>query len=305
MAELFVDLVCLFVSPLLSDPEDELRLRLLGWLVHRYMSQCAPLAVTIRVKGQAFVASRHMQTFYGTLEEVCNLLDIPPSCIAVTHDVREESALPLDSVKNEQPSDGVSIAEYSSAFEESLMKIFEPLLDYQLYYQLYGLTSVEHVLLCGVNSGKRFIRWFRGLQNGASWRGHTFTDRKLAFHLIRIEEILSPYFGESERRLVLLFDSAVSSADDGLTCICIEGIHHFQSDKECLDDLNRRLLATLLLLLDSVSKSDVILPRNRGMANARRPNGSLVVVATSENHPDMLSDALTRPGRLDKTIFVS
>ncbi|ORM40250.1 uncharacterized protein BXIN_2073 [Babesia sp. Xinjiang] len=192
-------------------------------------------------------------------------------------------------------------SEVCSTFENTLMDAFIPLLYYDEYYRSYNLRCVEHLLLCGVDSGKRFIRWFRALQTNLTNRFSSGIYDKLHLHIIRIEDILSPYYGESERRLVAMFESAVSNVGEGLTCVCIEGIHHFQSEKDDLSSLDRRLLATLLLLLDSVSKSDPILPLSHATTDVGA-NGPLLIVATSDKHPYQLSEALIRPGRLNRTI---
>nr|BAN65819.1 hypothetical protein [Babesia bovis] len=190
--------------------------------------------------------------------------------------------------------------ENSSHFERALMDFFTPFIYHNALYKHYNLQPVEELLICGANASKKFIRWFKSLQavvNDSS----TSHMELLNLHIIRIEDILSPYFGESERRLASSFGYAMSTVGKGLTCICIEGIHHFQANKDDLTDLDRRLLATLLLLLDGVSKADTILPMSNVDAKARL-KGPLMIVATSDKPSEELSESLTRPGRLSRTI---
>ncbi|KAK1939454.1 hypothetical protein X943_000167 [Babesia divergens] len=305
MNDLYIDAVCLFITPLLTDPEEALQLKLIEWLVPKLLTELTPEDASFRIVRLRFLTHSQIKSLFGTIEQVCRLLDIAPSSIRLIHDREDlrtvEHAITCSDVLSER----IQVIPATSAFETELFDIFIPLLSYYEYYCLYGLPSRESILLYGRNSGKKFVRWFRRLQKQAAESAYFRTSKKLDLHIIRIEDVLSPYFGESERRLVNMFETAVSTMDQGITCICIEGIHHFDKSKN-LEDVDRRLLTTMLLLLDSVTKSDFIV--QHGTDSADRTDGikgSLVVVSTSERHPDDLSCALIRPGRLDKTIFVS
>ncbi|CDR97539.1 hypothetical protein, conserved [Babesia bigemina] len=316
--QLYIDVLCLFISPLFSDPEEALRLKLIQWLVRRYISASESDKIGVYITGYRQLTTRHFQLLSRTIEEVCALLDIPPFSIKVnyitdhnshTH-LRDDVCNGIDALRgskiadNDEPSKPV-LVEKHCALDIQLNELLTPLLFYRDYYSAYSLTTVELILLSGTNSGKEFIRWFTDFQRSSADYGCYGAREKWELHIIRIEDALSPFFGESERRLVRQFEAATSNINESSTCICIEGVHHFQQNKEDLSELDRRILATLLLLLDSVSKSDSILLQPRvSSSGASRKRGSLIVVATSDCRADQLSDALTRPGRLDRVIHV-
>ncbi|GBE62382.1 ATPase AAA [Babesia ovata] len=317
--QFYIDVLCLFISPLFSNPEEALRLKLIQWLVRRYLSSRKGDNLGVFITGYRQVAGRYIRLLFSTIEEVCALLDIPPFSIKVDFITDHNSHTQLhdnvynciDALRrpklldNDEPSKLALQGKDSSALDIHLNEILTPLLLHRDYYSAYSISEVELILLSGANSGKQFIRWFTDFQRASADDGRYGGHEEWELHIIRIEDVLSPFFGESERRLVLQFEAATSNISESSTCICIEGVHHFQQNKEDLSELDRRLLATLLLLLDSVSKSDSILPHTLvNSSGGLRASGSLLVVATSDCHADQLSDALTRPGRLDRVIYV-
>ncbi|GFE53982.1 hypothetical protein BaOVIS_013860 [Babesia ovis] len=302
-AEFSVDAVSLFFNPRLSDPKEALRSRLIRYLVNRCLSDGSVKGLTVAISNHKFVTSAHIQVILSTVEDICQLFWIPDRSIHVAIDKQEEASTAPRISKVCDPPNVVAV-DICSPFENHLMEFFTPWLCYNNYYKLYNLEAVEDLLVCGVDSGKRFIKWFRSLQAKINKGDTSDAPNRLNLYIIRIEDILSPYFGKSEQRLVALFESAMSNVGTGLTCICIDGIHHFQSDKDNLSDLDRRLLATLLLLLDSVSKSDTILPQSK-VGIDKGIKGPLIIVATSDKPPEQLSESLTRPGRLNRTISLS
>lgn len=107
----------------------------------------------------------------------------------------------------------------------------------------------------------------------------------LPFAVVRIDEILSPYIGVSEQNLHACFDQARATAPCVLFLDEIDAIGFSRSRMR--GESHRGLVDQLLQELDGMSD------RNEDV---------LVLAAT--NAPWDLDDALLRPGRFDRTIFV-
>ncbi|XP_071723715.1 calmodulin-interacting protein 111-like [Rutidosis leptorrhynchoides] len=97
-------------------------------------------------------------------------------------------------------------------------------------------------------------------------------------------EIISQYHGESEQALLKVFDSASQALPSVVFIDELDAIAPARKDGS--EELSQRMVATLLNLMDGISRSD----------------GVLVVAAT--NRPDSIEPALRRPGRLDKEIEI-
>lgn len=304
MSDLYIDAVCLFTNPLVNGPEEALRLKVTEWIVRGFLEGCKPEKLSVKISRLRFLPRGKLASLFNIIDDVCRLVDIPASSLRVINDSEDVRMDEEGSRKGERYEGMINFDPAASDFERGMLDIFIPLINYEQHYSLYGLPCMDSVLICGKNSGKSFGHWFRELRAKFSQLDSTETERRLELHVIRFEDILSPYFGESEKRLVNMFEMAASRKGSGLTCICLEGIHHFTGNQDELDDLDHRLLTTLLLLLDGISKVDFISQHKKDLDNKSYHEGSLVVVATSERHPDKLPDALTRPGRLNKIIFV-
>nr|GEZ74951.1 calmodulin-interacting protein 111 isoform X1 [Tanacetum cinerariifolium] len=97
-------------------------------------------------------------------------------------------------------------------------------------------------------------------------------------------EIVSQNYGESEQALHAVFDSAIS---DSPAVVFIDELDAIApSRKEGGEELSGRIVATLLNLMDGISRTE----------------GLLVIAAT--NRPDSIEPALRRPGRLDREIEI-
>nr|BAN64765.1 hypothetical protein [Babesia bovis] len=299
IADFSIDAVCLFINPCIRDPVELLRSKLIRCLLNECLQFRTLKGLKCRLQNHRFVTPEYIKSILAAVEEACQLFKLPECAVDIVTDDKEEVDSPAILPKPEHMAH-IRPMENSSHFERALMDFFTPFIYHNALYKHYNLQPVEELLICGANASKKFIRWFKSLQavvNDSS----TSHMELLNLHIIRIEDILSPYFGESERRLASSFGYAMSTVGKGLTCICIEGIHHFQANKDDLTDLDRRLLATLLLLLDGVSKADTILPMSNVDAKARL-KGPLMIVATSDKPSEELSESLTRPGRLSRTI---
>ncbi|KAI4300919.1 hypothetical protein L6164_034245 [Bauhinia variegata] len=97
-------------------------------------------------------------------------------------------------------------------------------------------------------------------------------------------EIVRQYYGESEQALHEVFDSAIQAAPAVVFIDELDAIAPARKDGG--EELSQRMVATLLNLMDGISRTE----------------GLLVIAAT--NRPDNIEPALRRPGRFDREIEI-
>ncbi|XP_071687523.1 calmodulin-interacting protein 111-like [Rutidosis leptorrhynchoides] len=97
-------------------------------------------------------------------------------------------------------------------------------------------------------------------------------------------EIISQFYGESEQALHEVFDSASRAPPAVVFIDELDAIA--PSRKDGGEELSGRIVATLLNLMDGISRTE-----------------SLLVIAAT-NRPDSIEPALRRPGRLDREIEI-
>lgn len=110
---------------------------------------------------------------------------------------------------------------------------------------------------------------------------------KANFYYVKTSDIVSKWYGESEKRVTEVFSLARSTAPSVLFFDEIDSIAK-KRDLYGSDDTTPRLLSLMLAEMDGLEKEDAPL---------------LIVGAT--NKPDMLDQAILRPGRFDRVIYVS
>ncbi|KAJ4002240.1 P-loop containing nucleoside triphosphate hydrolase protein [Lentinula boryana] len=138
-----------------------------------------------------------------------------------------------------------------------------------------GITSASGVLLWGPpGCGKTLLA--KAVAN----------ESQANFISIKGPELLNKYIGESERAVRLLFARARASAPCVVFFDEIDALVPRREDT--LSESSSRVVNTLLAELDGLEKRDL---------------KSVYVIAAS-NRPDMVDPAMTRPGRLDKMLFV-
>ena len=110
------------------------------------------------------------------------------------------------------------------------------------------------------------------------------TETNAHFHSINGPEIISKYYGESEKQLREIFDEAANNAP---AIIFIDELDSIAPKREDVTgEVERRVVAQLLTLMDGM----------RGRDN--------VVVIGATNRRDAIDPALRRPGRFDREIEV-
>lgn len=105
------------------------------------------------------------------------------------------------------------------------------------------------------------------------------------FYSIAGPEIMSKFYGESEKQLRDMFKEAEENAPSILFIDEIDAIA--PKREEVTGEMERRIVATLLATLDGL--------KSRGQ----------VVVIAATNRPDSLDPALRRPGRFDREIMIN
>ncbi|MXR52038.1 AAA family ATPase [Halovenus sp. WSH3] len=102
------------------------------------------------------------------------------------------------------------------------------------------------------------------------------------FYNINGPEVLSKWYGESEREIRRIFEDA--SDQEGPSVIFIDEIESIASSREGSREVNRRIVTQLLTMLDGFDDFEDV----------------IVIAAT--NRPEDIDQALRRPGRFDREI---
>lgn len=113
-------------------------------------------------------------------------------------------------------------------------------------------------------------------------------ESKMTLISVSSAEIYSPYVGEAEKFLVKLFNQARMNAPTILFFDEIDTIVGNRSISGGTNDSHMRILSTLLTEIDGFGTGDK----------------KTVLVIGATNKPQMIDDALLRPGRFDKMIHV-
>ena len=141
-------------------------------------------------------------------------------------------------------------------------------------FQKLGVGAPKGVLLTGPpGTGKTLIAKAVANETDAN------------FYSIAGPEIMSKYYGESEKHLREVFEKAEKNAPSIIFIDEIDSIAPKRS--EGTDQTEKRVVAQILTLMDGL-----------------KSRGQLVVMAAT-NRPDDLDEALRRPGRFDREIRIN
>ena len=122
------------------------------------------------------------------------------------------------------------------------------------------------------------------------------TEGNMNFLAVKGPELLSKWLGESERALASLFRRARMASP---CVIFFDEIDSIASTRTGGGGSGERLLSQLLTELDGVASPSSGVGGSKTDVRKER-----VVVVGATNRPDLLDPALTRPGRIDRKIYV-
>ena len=112
----------------------------------------------------------------------------------------------------------------------------------------------------------------------------------------------SAYHGETESRLRSVFAEAKRSSP---AIIVIDEVDALAPNREEGGEVERRVVATLLMLMDGLEdKEDVVDGEDGEEGEGERKERPRVVVIAATNRPNAIDPALRRPGRFDKEIEI-
>jgi len=163
---------------------------------------------------------------------------------------------------------------YEDVKEELRDAIMLPLERKEIAYS-YGIKPPAGILLFGPpGTGKTML--MRTLAK----------ELKYSFMEVKCSQILSQWYGESEKNIKEVFDNARKNAPSILFFDEIDGIAKKRSN-DSLDEVGPRVLSELLQQIDGATKTN-----------------KMVMVVGATNRPNDLDAAILRPGRLDKIIYM-
>ncbi|XP_053687929.1 ribosome biogenesis protein SPATA5L1 [Sabethes cyaneus] len=123
-------------------------------------------------------------------------------------------------------------------------------------------------------------------------------ESRMTFVSVSAAEIYSPYVGDAEKLITRLFNQARFSAPAVIFLDEIDSLVGNRSSQGIrANDVHVRVLSTLLTEMDGMGLSV-----QSAIGSSEDSKNILVIAAT--NRPDMIDDALLRPGRLTKLIHV-
>ncbi len=165
------------------------------------------------------------------------------------------------------------IGNYDDVKKELREAILTPLLHKDISIA-YGIKPPKGILLFGPpGTGKTLL--MRALAN----------ELQVGFYYVKASNLLSHYFGESERNVSEVFRIA---RENSPSVLFFDEIDSVAMSREYLtnDESAARVLSTMLQEMDGLSSD------------------SKVLVVGATNVPHLLDKALLRPGRLDKIIYM-
>ena len=188
-----------------------------------------------------------------------------------------EIVIKEEMVEDDEPGEISSIMyEDIGGLGDQLLKVREMIelpLKHPILFRRLGIDPPKGVLLHGPpGTGKTMIA--KAVAN----------ETNAHFTSINGPEIISKYYGESEKQLREIFDDAGSNAP---AIIFIDELDSIAPKREDVSgEVERRVVAQLLTLMDGMQGRDN------------------VVVIGATNRPDAIDQALRRPGRFDRELEI-
>ncbi|KAK7085151.1 hypothetical protein SK128_000596 [Halocaridina rubra] len=175
--------------------------------------------------------------------------------------------------------------------KQQLEEIFVHHTEYATAYDLLKVKRPKGVLLYGPRGcGKT-----RLVASLASSKGCTFITAN-ASHL------LSPYVGDSEKRVAAFFHAAYLAQPTILFIDEIDGL--FRARHEKSSGVQVSLLNELLQAMDGANVKATTVQGVSYLSSNLTCTQDKILVCAATNHPEYLDPALMRPGRFDRLIYV-
>ncbi|KAF2354548.1 ATPase AAA-type core [Trinorchestia longiramus] len=164
--------------------------------------------------------------------------------------------------------------------QQQLRQVLDGAVSSGHHHPVFDLSPTRGVLLYGPpGCGKTQLMCSLAASQGFS------------FFAVQPKHVLSPYVGESEQRLMKVFQTARATRPSIIFFDEIDGV--FGDRKASESNASKRLVTELLQVLDG--------------ANAYRDGSDMMkglVVCGATNNPHKIDAALLRPGRFDRVIYV-
>lgn len=184
----------------------------------------------------------------------------------------EEDEFDVDDYKTDNPDDSFKYIGGLDDIKERVREVVELPLSKSEEFEEIGAEAPSGVLFYGPpGSGKTMFA--RAVANSLE---------EGTFYNIKGPEVLNKWYGESERQLRQIFEDAEDQ--EGASIIFIDEIESIASSREGSRDVDRRLVAQLLTLMDGFEDYENV----------------IVIAAT--NRPEDIDQALLRPGRFDREV---
>jgi transitional endoplasmic reticulum ATPase len=181
-----------------------------------------------------------------------------------------------DDIHSDTKSTGVSYEDIGGLKNEIelIREMVELPMKHPEVFQKLGVGAPKGVLLTGPpGTGKTLLA------------KAVATETDSSFYYIAGPEIMSKYYGESEKHIREVFEKAEKNAP---SVVFIDEIDSIAPKRgEGVDQTEKRIVAQLLTLMDGL--------KSRGQ----------VVVMAATNRPDDIDEALRRPGRFDRELRIN
>ncbi|ELT94551.1 hypothetical protein CAPTEDRAFT_225461 [Capitella teleta] len=144
------------------------------------------------------------------------------------------------------------------------------------------------------------------------------TSCHVTFLAVSCAQLYSPFVGDSEKKIAEVFQQARAGAPSILFLDEVDSLvgNRFQGNSKGGSSVQERVLSTLLNQMDGVrlrsdeapqlkiKEGESVPASSQSQQDSISVDNSQVLVVAATNRPDMLDDALLRPGRFDRLIYV-
>ncbi|KAF9285421.1 spermatogenesis associated protein 5 [Mortierella alpina] len=237
----------------------------------------------------------HRSVFAIGQDTIVKVLPFTPSQEVIHKEIFDEAgAKDMDTSQSSLPKSTASghydqIGGLAAQIKTVREMVEIPLHNPQMFTQ-FGLRPPKGVLLYGPpGTGKTLIARTVAAATGAF------------LTVINGPEVISKFYGETEAKLRAIFELA---SDNSPSIIFIDEIDALCPKRdEAASEMEKRVVATLLTLMDGVSekKAPSSTAESSGTLAGSTPR---IVVMGATNRPNALDEALRRPGRFDREIEI-